>query len=123
MPPDEPTTVTAPTVHPVSERTAATAPLAYVGARIRAARLDAGLTQAELAKSVRISRPQVANIEAGVTDTPLRVFVAILRALRLDPSAVLREPTCAICGDQPPGGFTCNACGAGREVEVTDAAG
>lgn len=86
-------------------------PLTYIGARIRAARLNAGLTQADIAKAAGISRPQVANIEAGATDTPLRVFVAMVAALKLDPTSVLREPTCTACGDQPPSGFTCNACG------------
>lgn len=86
-------------------------PLTYIGARIRAARLNAGLTQADLAKAASISRPQVANIEAGATDTPLRVFVAMARTLNLDPTAALAEPTCTTCGDQPPNGFTCNTCG------------
>lgn len=90
-------------------------PIAYIGARIRAARLDAGLTQADLAKAAGISRPQVANIEAGATDTPLRVFVAMIRTLKLDATAALREPICNACGDQPPAGFTCNGCGAGGQ--------
>jgi transcriptional regulator with XRE-family HTH domain len=93
-------------------------PLAYIGARIRAARINAGLTQADLAKAAGVSRPQVANIEAGVTDTPLRVFVAMVAALKLDPTNALREPTCDACGDQPPGGFTCNACGRSEVAHV-----
>lgn len=92
-----------------------TEPIGYVGARLRGARMDAKMTQADLAKAAGVSRPQIANIEAGNTDTPLRVFVAIVRALKVDPAAVLREPTCRACGDLPPNGFTCNACGAGGD--------
>lgn len=95
-------------------------PVPYIGARIRAARMNVGMTQADLAKAASISRPQIANIEAGVTDTPLRVFTAIVRALGADASALLREPACQQCADQPPVGFTCNACGKGGGVDEAD---
>lgn len=97
-------------------------PVAYIGARLRAARLDAGMTQADLAKAASVSRPQIANIEAGVTDTPLRVFAAIVSALKADASALLREPVCRQCGDQPPAGFTCNACKASEPPADTEGA-
>jgi transcriptional regulator with XRE-family HTH domain len=88
-------------------------PVAFIGARIRAARVAANLTQAQLAKAAEISRPQVANIEGGVSDPSLGAFVAIVRALKLDATTLIRDPACMNCGDDPPRGFACNVCGAG----------
>ena len=52
-----------------------------LGERLKQARLNQNLTQAEVAESVGVSRKQVINAEKGKAQ--LEVFVAILRALNL----------------------------------------
>lgn len=52
-----------------------------LGERLKQARLNQNLTQAEVAESVGVSRKQVINAEKGKAQ--LEVFVAILLALNL----------------------------------------
>ncbi len=52
-----------------------------LGERLKQARLNQNLTQAEVAESVGVSRKQVINAEKGKAQ--LEEFVAILRALNL----------------------------------------
>ena len=52
-----------------------------LGERLKQARLNQNLTQAEVAESVGVSRRQVLNAEKGKAQ--LEEFVAILRALNL----------------------------------------
>lgn len=52
-----------------------------LGERLKQARLNQNLTQAEVAESVGVSRKQVINAEKGKAQ--LEVFVAILHALNL----------------------------------------
>lgn len=52
-----------------------------LGERLKQARLNQNLTQAEVAESVGVSRRQVMNAEKGKAQ--LEVFVAILAALNL----------------------------------------
>ena len=59
----------------------ATAIAEELGERLKQARLNQNLTQAEVAESVGVSRRQVINAEKGKAQ--LEVFVAILLALNL----------------------------------------
>jgi transcriptional regulator with XRE-family HTH domain len=52
-----------------------------VGARIRELRADRGLTQLRLAERSGISRPSVANVEAGRQNVSLRQLCALALAL------------------------------------------
>jgi transcriptional regulator with XRE-family HTH domain len=54
-----------------------------VGRRLRRARLDAGLTQQELAERVELSRASIANIEAGRQQFPLHTLILFARALQI----------------------------------------
>lgn len=59
------------------------------GEIIREARGAIGMTQAELAKKLKMSRPSIANIEVGRQRITLDDFVAITRALGKMPENVL----------------------------------
>lgn len=62
---------------------------AEFGQRVRAARLDVGMTQAVLGASVGLTRGSVANLEAGRQRIPLHVLIELGRALRLPPAELL----------------------------------
>lgn len=60
------------------------------GRRLSAKRRDAGLTQAELAKRVDLSRASIANIERGQQNLPLHQAYRLAEALGLhDPHDLL----------------------------------
>jgi transcriptional regulator with XRE-family HTH domain len=54
-----------------------------VGARVRELRADRGLTQLRLAERSGISRPSVANLEAGRQNVSLRQLCALAFALEV----------------------------------------
>jgi transcriptional regulator with XRE-family HTH domain len=60
-----------------------------VGRRLRRARLDAGLTQQELANQVELSRASIANIEAGRQQFPLHALILFARALDIKPASLI----------------------------------
>ena len=51
-----------------------------MGRRLSAARLHAGLTQADIAEEVRVSRQHISNIETGITSPTVRVLRDYLHA-------------------------------------------
>ena len=55
-----------------------------LGELIRAAREDAGISQAELGRRVGLSRPSVANLEAGRQDITAARLAMIARVISLD---------------------------------------
>ena len=57
---------------------------ARLGEEIRSARDRAGVTQAELGRIVGLSRPSVANLEAGRQDITVSRLVLVARALDLE---------------------------------------
>jgi transcriptional regulator with XRE-family HTH domain len=67
-----------------------------VGEQIRASRLAAGLTQAEVARRLSVSPPYVANVEAGRTNLTLGQMTNIATAmgvgLEIRFPSVEREP-------------------------------
>jgi transcriptional regulator with XRE-family HTH domain len=60
-----------------------------IGAAIREARDEAGITQKELADRAGMSRASIANIEAGRQQFPLHVLYRIARALDVDATRLL----------------------------------
>jgi transcriptional regulator with XRE-family HTH domain len=62
-----------------------------LGRQIRAAREDAGLTQAELAASISLSRTSVTNIERGRQQILLHTLYDIASTLGIDAADLLPE--------------------------------
>lgn len=62
---------------------------AKLGARIRALRLAAGLTQAELAKRTGIHRPNIARVEAGRHTPSLETLARLAQAIGVPTTRVL----------------------------------
>ena len=70
---------------------------AAVGARVRAARTTAGLSQAMLAQRIGFTRSSIANLEAGQQRIALHLFIIIATALGVEPDELL--PDSSILGD------------------------
>ncbi|WP_369214415.1 helix-turn-helix domain-containing protein [Streptomyces flavofungini] len=66
-----------------------------VGQRIIAARKARGYTQADLGRTVGLSRSSIANIECAVQRAPFHVLLGIAQALGVDPVDLLLS-------DDPP---------------------
>lgn len=64
---------------------------ARVVALLVAARRAQGLTQADLARRLRRSTSFVFRVEAGARHLDVAEFIAIARALEIDPYAPLRQ--------------------------------
>lgn len=60
-----------------------------VGAKVRAARIEAGLSQATLAEQVGLTRSSMANLEAARQRTSLYHFALISQALGTEVGALL----------------------------------
>jgi transcriptional regulator with XRE-family HTH domain len=61
-----------------------------IGIRLADARVDAGLTQEQVAARIGLSRPSVANIEAGRQDVPLSHLLLFIRATGTDPARLIQ---------------------------------
>lgn len=66
--------------------------MADVGAVMREAREDAGLTQVELARRARVSREWLVKVESGRTSAELPRILAVLAVLDLTLDISRREP-------------------------------
>ena len=62
-----------------------------VGERVRALRADRGLTQRQLADRAHVSRPSIANVEAGRQKVGLRQLCALAGALGVGVTDLLAE--------------------------------
>ena len=67
-----------------------------VGELVRRARLDAGLTQAELAQRAALSQPSLAQMESGTRNPSPEMLERVLRAADYRPSLPLAEHADAI---------------------------
>ncbi len=65
--------------------------LRKIGSRVQAARVDAGMTQQELADRVLLSRPSIANLEGGNQEVPVTRLALIARVLHLDLADLVRD--------------------------------
>jgi transcriptional regulator with XRE-family HTH domain len=70
-------------------------PRTRLGETLRAARRDAGLTQAALAAQAGLTQQYVARIEAGQINPTLVTIAAIARALGTNMSDLLDHPSSA----------------------------
>jgi DNA-binding XRE family transcriptional regulator len=62
---------------------------AALGARIAGRRNDLGMTQADLASALGVSRGSVANMERGAQDPPLSRVYMLAQALRCEPKDLI----------------------------------
>lgn len=58
----------------------------FIGKRLQRKRASLGMTQAELAEQIKLSRTSIANIEAGNQNTPLHVIYELCSLLQLKPA-------------------------------------
>ena len=71
------------------------------GARVRAARKEAGLSPKALASLVGLSRSSIANLEAGRQRVPVHVIWNLADALAVPVSKLLPEPSAGIVLHRP----------------------
>lgn len=73
-----------------------------------------------------VPRSVIANLETGRRDhVSVDELVVLAKVFEIDPVVLLTDlpPACDGCGDKPPAGFTCNACGAGRTLSGQEVTG
>ena len=61
-----------------------------IGARIRNARIEQKMSQADLAAKASISLPHISSIELGKTKMLLSTFIRVIEALQISADSVLR---------------------------------
>ena len=61
-----------------------------VGSRIRDARINRRMSQADLAAKANISLPHISNIGIGKTSMKLETFIRIIEALQVSADSLLR---------------------------------
>lgn len=64
-----------------------------IGARIRAARLEQKMSQAELAEKAHLCLPQISEVELGKVKMNLYTFIKIVEALQVSADSILRPDT------------------------------
>lgn len=60
----------------------------FIGKRLQNKRMALGITQADLAEQVKLTRTSVANIEAGNQNTPLHIIYEMCSILQLKPGGL-----------------------------------
>jgi len=65
-----------------------------LGSNLRAARVNAGLSQESLALAADVDRTYVSQIERGVGNPSVGVLVKLAACLNLDVADLLRRTTC-----------------------------
>lgn len=83
-----------------------------IGEKIRQARTDAGVSQAELAERIGVYQKDVCRWETGARTPSLEAFTKICRALNVSADALL-ELKCRVT-ENDTDTFTCSACGFGN---------
>jgi transcriptional regulator with XRE-family HTH domain len=66
-------------------------PKKEIGARLRALRLEQGISQVELAKLIGTHQTAVSQVEVGRRGVSLRQIVRLCRALKVTPDRILGE--------------------------------
>ena len=61
-----------------------------IGSRIREARINRHMSQADLAVKANISLPHISNIEKGKTSMKLESFIRIIEALQVSADSMIR---------------------------------
>jgi DNA-binding XRE family transcriptional regulator len=63
------------------------------GRRLRAARIDAKLTQEAVAKRSGMSRPYISDVERGLQNLTMDTMLSLARAIGLELQVLLRQPS------------------------------
>jgi len=90
-----------------------------IGARVREAREDLGMSQAELARRAGVARNYIVMIEHGGRTPSVGLLEKIAHELRTEPAELLREPV--PLADAPEAGLTGQAEETGPPVVVVGA--
>jgi transcriptional regulator with XRE-family HTH domain len=64
-----------------------------LGAKVKHYRLQAGMTQATLSQRSGLFRTHVSRIECGTANPTLTAIVALAKALGVEPSVLLMDPS------------------------------
>ena len=64
-----------------------------IGSRIRAARTEKKMSQAELAEKAHLCLPQISEVELGKVKMNLYTFIKIVEALQVSADSILRPDT------------------------------
>ena len=72
-----------------------------IGSRIRDARINRRMSQADLAAKANISLPHISNIEKGKTSMKLETFIRIIEALQVSADSLLRPDVPEVRPDVP----------------------
>lgn len=64
--------------------------LLALGQRIKAVRIERGMSQAELAEKANVGLPHISDIERGMTHTKILTFARIAEALQVSADDLLR---------------------------------
>lgn len=64
-----------------------------IGSRIRAARVDKKMSQADLAEKAHLCLPQISELELGKVKMNLSTFIKIIEALQVSADSILRPDT------------------------------
>ena len=67
-----------------------------IGARIRNARIEQKMSQADLAATANVSLPHISSIELGKTKMLLSTFIRVIEALQISADSVLRANVPAV---------------------------
>ncbi|MFJ3173137.1 helix-turn-helix domain-containing protein [Streptomyces roseus] len=62
-----------------------------IGARLREARISAGLSQEKLAEAAGVDRKTISRLEVGISDIQLGVWLRIARAVHVSLADLVRE--------------------------------
>lgn len=110
-------------VGPDTASSDSTTPVAQLGSRLRAARLEAGLTLRELARQLRVSPSFVSQLENGKSQPSVATLYSLSQLLDVSID-VLFEPEVLLDEDSVPGAGVDGAGVAGaEEVDGLDGAG
>ena len=86
---------------------------------VRDIRTRRGWSAAELARRVTdagfpVTREVLTNTETRSQYVTVDLLVGLAAAFNMKPSELLESDFCRQCGGEPPVGFECTICGAGR---------
>lgn len=73
-----------------------------IGERLKAARLRANLTQAELAAKIGLTKGSIGNYEQGISYPNVTVLSQLLDALRVDANYVYQDYVSSDASSAPP---------------------
>ena len=82
---------------------------AWFGLRLKRHRERQGWSMRRLGSKTGLNEATICRTEAG-HDVALSTAIAYSSALGLSLDALLTAPSCNVCDDMPPAGYSCSAC-------------